>query len=431
MSRKILSTTLVDSVLPAHADSVEGIIQSVKKRYSLANRLIADSLDLSLLRLSDQENSAELILFLQEKTLELGAKNVGIVSLETDTYYDSLGQIYKLDYSSDRDKWVQEFLDSPEMDRYSLYDPDNNEELYSFFFDSKIVNAEGKVTAIFGTGIALNNFSFNTLTSTGKTRILFADREGTLRLPLYTRGTSFFDEYNLRDSSKGFTEQSLYLSEREDSTLMLYVRFIPEIDRYLIIEHNITEAYKDLQHQSFATLALGMVFSLILVMINHVLVSRAGKKLSIKGYTDPLTESYNRHFLDEYFERNIRDDQNISLLTLDIDHFKLVNDTQGHLAGDLILKTVSSITKSQIRGDDFIVRWGGDEFIIVVHAGLQRTLDISERIRLKIEQETTVTVTIGVTELTKFEDFTAALSRADDALYAAKHEGRNKVLSTD
>ncbi|WP_319416060.1 GGDEF domain-containing protein [Marispirochaeta aestuarii] len=259
--------------------------------------------------------------------------------------------------------------------------------------------------------------------------MLFAEPDGELRLPLDYRGRSFFDEYNLDGPAESLGDGSHYLAEKGGSTLMLYIRFIPEIERYLIIEHDITDSYKDLQRQSIITFAAGMVFSLLLVTLNHILVSRAGRKLSIKGYTDSLTESYNRHFLEEYFGRSNRNQRQISLMTLDIDHFKEVNDNLGHLAGDFILKEVSRLAKNQIRDEDFIVRWGGDEFVLVVHTGMQRALDISERIRARIEQESSVTVTIGVVEMRDNEDFTTALSRADQAMYRAKHEGRNKVNS--
>lgn len=429
MSRRVFSANLTGSVLPACADTVVGKINGVKEKYSLANRLIADSVDLSRFRVNGREDADRILDFVRRKRIELGAKNVGLVFLETDTYYDSFGQILELDYSSDRDSWVQDFLDAPETDRFSLYDPDNSVELYSFFFDSKIVSDAGELSGIIGTGISLDSFSLNIAGEKRKTRMLFAEPDGELRLPLDYRGRSFFDEYNLDGPAESLGDGSHYLAEKGGSTLMLYIRFIPEIERYLIIEHDITDSYKDLQRQSIITFAAGMVFSLLLVTLNHILVSRAGRKLSIKGYTDSLTESYNRHFLEEYFGRSNRNQRQISLMTLDIDHFKEVNDNLGHLAGDFILKEVSRLAKNQIRDEDFIVRWGGDEFVIVVHTGIQRALDISERIRARIEQESSVTVTIGVVEMRDNEDFTTALSRADQAMYRAKHEGRNKVNS--
>jgi diguanylate cyclase (GGDEF)-like protein len=367
MSQRVFSTILTESVLPACADSVVGTINGVKEKYSLANRLIADTIDLSRFRTNGREDPDRILDFVRRKRIELGAKNVGLVSLETDTYYDSFGQILELDYSSARDSWVKDFLDAPVTDRFSLYDPDDSVELYSFFFDSKIKSDAGELTGIIGTGISLDSFSLNIAREKGRTRMLFAEPDGELRLPLDCRGSSFFEEYNLNSPTEDLGDESHYLTEKGGATLMLYIRFIPEIERYLIIEHDITDSYKDLQRQ-------------------------------------------------------------ISLMTLDIDHFKEVNDNLGHMAGDLILKEVSRLAKSHIRDEDFIVRWGGDEFIIiVVHTDIQRALDISERIRARIEQESSVTVTIGVAEMREHEDFTAALSRADEAMYRAKHEGRNKV----
>ncbi|WP_319416061.1 hypothetical protein [Marispirochaeta aestuarii] len=138
MSRRVFSANLTGSVLPACADTVVGKINGVKEKYSLANRLIADSVDLSRFRVNGREDADRILDFVRRKRIELGAKNVGLVFLETDTYYDSFGQILELDYSSDRDSWVQDFLDVPETDRFSLYDPDNSVELYSFFSTARL-----------------------------------------------------------------------------------------------------------------------------------------------------------------------------------------------------------------------------------------------------------------------------------------------------
>lgn len=166
--------------------------------------------------------------------------------------------------------------------------------------------------------------------------------------------------------------------------------------------------------------------------------NRLLERLSV---TDSLTGLYNRRKLDEIltdqlarFRRNHRP---FSLLMLDIDHFKPLNDVHGHLVGDEVLVQVASILVQTIRSVDFAARYGGEEFAVVLtDTSAAAALDTAERIRAKVAQadyglahrRTAVTVSIGVAEC-RADDATtdALLTRADQALYQAKGDGRDRV----
>jgi len=158
---------------------------------------------------------------------------------------------------------------------------------------------------------------------------------------------------------------------------------------------------------------------------------------------DPLTGLYNRRFgmgrLHEEFGRSVRAKTPIGLLMLDIDHFKAVNDTYGHLVGDRLLKSVSSIMRSSLREGDVLVRYGGEEFLAVLPAASSEDLlMVGERVRRQVEdlvlqeseKQVKVTISIGGCsaphhQVSKEEDL---ISKADAALYRAKNGGRNQVV---
>jgi len=165
----------------------------------------------------------------------------------------------------------------------------------------------------------------------------------------------------------------------------------------------------------------------------------------VTARTDMQTGLWNRQGLGERYEQN-RDgrrkaDWPVSLLFLDVDHFKAANDTYGHPAGDLVIGCVAHLFGESLREGDTVARMGGDEFAALLPgATLAEAVEVAERIRADAEsmsvptggaEDWSGTVSIGVVEITRGEELAAALQRADLALYAAKHRGRNRVETGD
>ncbi len=149
--------------------------------------------------------------------------------------------------------------------------------------------------------------------------------------------------------------------------------------------------------------------------------------------TDNLTGLFARHYLNERISRRQKRDASGSLILMDIDHFKHVNDTYGHQVGDAILQQVSRIIQTSIRDGDIAARWGGEEMAVYLpEVGYDITGRVAERIRRRVESETDprVTVSCGMSEWRKTDERISVESlfyRADMALYEAKHLGRNRV----
>jgi len=157
--------------------------------------------------------------------------------------------------------------------------------------------------------------------------------------------------------------------------------------------------------------------------------------------TDALTGLYNsRQFFKEIKQeilRSSRYTRALSLMILDIDFFKKYNDTWGHLEGDKVLMKIGSIINSCLRSMDTAYRYGGEEFAIILpETGLKKACVVGTRIKDNIAAEIftptpgstqSVTISIGASELTKKEDFTAFIKRTDKALYKSKETGRNKL----
>ena len=171
----------------------------------------------------------------------------------------------------------------------------------------------------------------------------------------------------------------------------------------------------------------------------HLTIKEQHDKLIYAASHDQLTGLYNRHHLNEEggrkFSRALRYQDRLSVIMLDIDHFKQINDTYGHIVGDNVLKEISKLLNSHKRNEDFASRFGGEEFVILLdNCALADAHQKAENLRRSIEallpQNVLVTASMGVAELSfAHADFEDLLKDADKALYKAKESGRNQVIS--
>ena len=175
----------------------------------------------------------------------------------------------------------------------------------------------------------------------------------------------------------------------------------------------------------------------VAVAVNH---ARLFQQTQQQALTDALTNCFNRRFFEIQLERDLhlatRMRQPVSLIMLDIDHFKRVNDTHGHDAGDAALRQIASALREEVRGVDTAARYGGEEFAIILpQAGLEGALAVAERLRARIEGEVmpgvgSVTASLGVASFPVHASSRDLLvTTADRALYLAKRSGRNRVCS--
>ncbi|MGL0734079.1 diguanylate cyclase [Citrobacter freundii] len=164
--------------------------------------------------------------------------------------------------------------------------------------------------------------------------------------------------------------------------------------------------------------------------------------LNIRSNIDVLTGLPGRRMLDESFERQLLDAEplNLYILLLDIDRFKYVNDTYGHLAGDVVLRALASNLLSWTRYDEVAYRYGGEEFIIIIRtktdeqacqAGLRLCRLIGQKKIPYADGEIGITVTAGITRVQPGETLDTALGRADRAMYQGKQTGRNRCMFMD
>ncbi len=192
--------------------------------------------------------------------------------------------------------------------------------------------------------------------------------------------------------------------------------------------------------QRFSEEELGQLESLLaslLFPLRNALLYRNAIQSALR---DPLTDTGNRIAMDKSLQREVelarRNQQPLSLLMLDIDHFKKVNDTHGHSTGDEVIKAVAASLKAQMRNVDMAFRFGGEEFVVLLsNTNPEAAVIVGERIRhavmdlqcLAQGRAIDVSVSLGCATLQVGESMEGLLRRADSALYVAKRDGRNRL----
>lgn len=165
-------------------------------------------------------------------------------------------------------------------------------------------------------------------------------------------------------------------------------------------------------------------------------VDELNRQLSEMATTDALTGLNNRRMFDHSLQLELaiveRRETPLSLLVLDVDHFKRINDTHGHEVGDTVLVAIAQVLSGCARVIDIVARVGGEEFAVILpNTDTPGALEVAERMRTAVAQATWLaqpaTISIGVATLQPAEDASSLYARADAALYAAKAAGRNRV----
>lgn len=200
---------------------------------------------------------------------------------------------------------------------------------------------------------------------------------------------------------------------------------------------NVQEKYK-LYFLYSALIALTLLILIFVIVRRSVRIEEALlRNLKHMSFLDPLTDLFNRRkvnkYIDEHHSLFERYGDTYSVIMIDIDHFKSINDTYGHNVGDTVLKELAKVLRDSVRHTDHAARWGGEEFLILCpKTTLEHAAILAEMLREKVaahpfETLVCITASFGVAEVRPGDTIDTLIQRADVALYAAKESGRNRV----
>lgn len=357
---------------------------------------------------------------------EFGYSTAFVVSENSRKYYtyEGLNKIVSPE-QDEHDIWYSIFLNGGKKYDFDVDTDEVNSNNRTIFVNSRIEDEDGKLLGVCGVGVVMTNIQeiFRGFEQQYNVKVNLINQDGLVQVDT----SSVNIENSMLENvlaNVGNSQEYVYTKVGKGYVVTKYME---DFGWYLVIRNmgeDNDRIYSDIVIQNI--LAMEIILLLLLVCV-RILLEREKKKLEESAFIDRLTGVPNRN----YFKYNLEEQEGVaakryqSIAVFDIDNFKAINDTKGHLEGDEILKQVAGIGKEIFNEKGQIIRWGGDEFLILFQGKTEESRKICEQFRRKVESETRVTISMGICKME--ENIRNSFMKADELLYKAKEQGKNIV----
>ncbi|MES1941332.1 diguanylate cyclase [Salinisphaera sp. T5B8] len=442
-----VSGHIADETLPLTSDNIYSEIEQDLLRSVLISSLMAHDTLLRDWTIDGEDEPEKIVRYLKEIQQKYDTTTAFYVSEKTRNYYHADGVLKQVSRDDPQDAWYfrARKLNAP----YEINVDTDTADLsrLTIFVNYRVTNYRDRLIGV--TGIGLSVDSVARLIANYQTRydreIYLTDRQGRVTL----RGPHFVGPDTLRDrpgmqhiATTILANPSASVSYENDDGRRVYVnsRLIPEFNWYLIVQQAQSSTEARVLGALLINIAVALAIAALVVALGWYAVRNYQQGLEQMAGTDTLTGCTTRRLFEAIFNqvRNhaIRNNAPLSLLAIDIDHFKQINDQYGHAAGDLVLYTLTDIFRSHLRDNDTLCRWGGDEFLILLSdCTLPNAIRVADAIRAAVashpirasEQIIDCTISVGAAEYQPTEELRSLVARADLAMYSAKRDGRDQV----
>lgn len=447
VARDSTSDQLQKQMLPLTSDNIYSEIQRDLLQPLLISSLMANDtfvIDWAQSGEEDPERLAEYLAQIQRKYNTITAF---FVSEKKRNYYHSKGIIKQVDENDPADKW---YFNTRQLNTdYDInIDWDTAEpSRMSIFVNYRVLNQQGELIGVTGVGLSMESVAHlieNYQRRYGR-EIYFVDRQGEITLrssqfqnDIYLQNKEGLDQLFVKILSN--PSASVSYAAKNGHTIYLNSRLVPEFDWFLIVEQINDPAADRIETALWINIAVSLAISVCVLMLAHFTIRGYQRRLEAMATKDKLTGATSRQVFDWIFSKAqktaLRKDWPLSMIVLDIDHFKSVNDKHGHHFGDQVLKSVSRLIKQKVREVDTLCRWGGEEFLLLLeNCDQDHAAKIAESIReaiseheIRLKDDTIkVTISAGLAEYELGESMDNLIERCDHAMYESKNKGRNRI----
>lgn len=447
VAKDSMTERLQQEMLPLTSDNIYSEIQRDLLQPLLISSLMANDVFVFDWVNDGEQDARKMTSYLAQIQKKYNTITAFFVSESSGNYYHPSGVLKRVSSKNPDDRWYFDAKNSAGPYVINIDRDTADKRRLSIFVNYRIEDKSGKFIGVIGVGLSLQTVAElieNYQKRYGR-EIYFVNRQGEVML----QSSHYRSELHLQDKAgldkeflKVLTSPSASFSFKTSSgnTLYLNSRLVPEFDWYLIVEQVNDPSSERIETAFFINLAVAVIISMIVLALAHFAVRGYHDKLEMMATQDKLTGVASRQVFEFYFKqavaRSKRRDESVSLVLLDIDLFKQINDSYGHQAGDLVLTRVANLIKSHIREEDVVCRWGGEEFLLLLSGcNIQHARDITELIRSAVasmqfhfnNEIVHITVSAGVAEMHTDELLGQVVERADHHLYAAKRAGRNCI----
>jgi len=450
VSRQSLRDAVVETELPLTSDNIYSEIQKDLIQPIVISSVMATDTFLRDWVLAGETDPERMTQYLREIKERYGAFTSFFISERTRIYYHADGILKRIDEKEPRDEWYFRVRDMTLPYEINV-DPDlANQDAMTIFINYRTMDYSGNFIGAAGIGLTVN--AVRTLIDDYQSRfgrtVYFADGEGRIVLVGADNSVPESEVRQRGNLAMQVTEWSrrqprTFEYDYRGSTRFLNVRFISELGWYLLVEKEVDRDIAQIRRALYVNLVICFVVTALVLVATWLTISRFQRRLEAMATTDKLTGVASRHAYDILIDQALRDarrlQQPLSVVMVDADNFKAINDSAGHVAGDRVLVGIANAIRASLRSSDLICRWGGDEFLVALrNCDLFNAERLAETIRQTVENAVfsfsgrtiPVTVSVGVTVLGAGDTVETFIARVDAALYRAKQAGRNRI-STD
>ncbi|MFT5835509.1 MAG: diguanylate cyclase (GGDEF)-like protein [Sulfurimonas sp.] len=447
VSLKSTQVHLKTQSLPLSIDNIYTEIQKNLIEPYLVSSMMAHDTFLKDWVLHDEKSVHKITKYLDSIKNKYKLLTAFLVSQQSEKYYTHNGFLEDIDKDNPTNKWYFDFKAMPKSHQINLDFNANFTNSLIMFINFKIYDDNYNFIGATGIGIEISYIDemLNMFKKKYNLNVYFLDEEGKVVLTRQNKNTPAHidDMKELKHYKDEILSKSTEIIEYEKNgeDYILKTKYIPELDIYLVVEAKLNDFAKEATQVFYINLGLSLSFTFIFALIIMLVLKSYHQKLERLADFDSLTDLSNRRHFDKQFEQFLalhkRDERPISLLFMDIDDFKTVNDELGHQIGDEVLIKTANILKKGIRKTDLIARWGGEEFVIAfIDTNINDAHTITQKIKEIIEKDEgikkslgyNITASFGLTYCTNYDTIDTIISRADKAMYEAKEHGKNRIV---
>lgn len=442
---------IIHTELPLTSDNVYSEIQKDLVRPILISSMMSRDTFMRDWVIDGEQDAKQVVRYLREVQEHYATVTSFFVSDKTHTYYQAKGVLKQVEKDQSRDDWYFRVRDMQAPYEINVdIDMANNDRM-TVFINYKVFDYQQRF--IGATGVGLNVDAVVKLIDTYQRRynrsVFFVDTEGRLVLTGASGGPLGARVGQSLKEIAGLEELMVKLPQPQSGDFeyqehgrehFLNVRFIPELNWYLFVDTREDGAVAGIRKSLYINLLICLMITALIITLVNVALRRYQRRISALATTDQLTKLPNRRGFDllanQAMQEARRNQSALCVLMLDLDNFKQLNDSQGHMAGDEMLRRFANHLRNTVRKSDIICRWGGEEFILLLKDTTpEQARELAEKIIQQTEQSSIhfngvdlqITTSIGLAQLQADESLEQVITRADRALYRAKQSGRNRL----
>lgn len=452
-SREALRNNIINSELPLTSDTVYSEIQKDLVRPVLISSMMARDTFLRDWVVAGEQDPEQMTRYLQEVLSHYDAFTAFFVSDKTRLYYQAKGILKQVSEHEARDQWYWHTRSMQAPYEINADVDMANADRLTFFINYKVFDYDNNFIGVSGVGLAVDDVVklIDDYQERYQRSVFFVDSSGQITLTGASGGPMGAKVGQLLSDVKPLAgllsqlpkpQSGSFEYQVENNGHFLNVRYISELNWYLFVDQHEGQSLGTIRQTLYLNLLICLLVTAIVLASVGIVMRRYQRRIEALATTDVLTELPNRRGFNilagQALQEAKRSQNPLHALLIDLDHFKQLNDTYGHLAGDEVLRAFARQLRSNLRKADIVCRWGGEEFILLLKDTDSTTAQqLAEKIRAQTEQKhypfagvnLHISTSMGLTELRADDSLDSLLGRADKALYRAKASGRNRLCT--